>query len=131
MRLIRFCMLVCVAVGVAVVLGGCEYSEIDGVGTRTADEEHPPQYDLATFNGCEPGDLGQWRFNAEVVNNTPTVASYELTVAFYEGDTRLDEFSSWVRDLKPGERALVDTGWWIDGADRVTRCEVLTINRWG
>ena len=109
----------------------CEYSEIDGIGTRTADEDNPPQSDLTSFAGCEPGDLGQWRFDATITNNSPTVASYELTVAFYDDDTRLDEASSWVRDLKPGESAAAETGRWIDGADRVTHCEVLTINRWG
>ncbi len=112
------------------VVAGCEYSEIDGIGTRTADENHPPQYDLTSFDGCEPGDLGQWQFSAEVTNNSPKVASYEITVAFYDGDIRLDEFSSWVRDLRPGEVAAADTGWWIEGSERVTRCEVLTINRW-
>jgi hypothetical protein len=120
------------AVLAMVMLGmtGCEYSEINGIGTRTADVDHPPQADLTSFNGCELGDLGQWRFSAEITNNSPKVASYELTVAFYDGSTRLDQFSNWVRDLRPGETAAADTGWWIDGGDRVTRCEVLTINRW-
>ena len=118
------------AAAVLLTLSACEYSEIDGVGTRTADEEHPPQYDLTSFDGCSRGDLGQWRFSAEVTNNTPKVASYELTVAFYESDVRLDEFSTWVRDLKSGERAAAEQGWWIEGAERVTTCEVLTINRW-
>lgn len=113
------------------LLASCEYAEVDGIGTRTADPDNPPQHDLRSFDGCEPGDLGQWRFRAEITNNSPTVASYELTVAFYDGETRLDEFSSWVRDLRPGETAAADSGWWIDSADRVTRCEVLTINRWG
>ncbi len=126
MKRIMLYVLVSAALGTV----GCEYSELDGIGTRTADEQNPPQCDLASFGGCTPGDLGQWRFTAEIVNNSPKVASYEITVAFYDGDTRLDEFSSWVRDLKPDERAAADTGWWIDGADRVTHCEVLTINRW-
>lgn len=110
---------------------GCEYSEVDGIGTRTADEASPPQKDLTSFQGCESGDLGQWRFSAEITNNSPKVASYELTVAFYDSDVRLDEFSTWVRDLRPGETAAADAGWWIEGSERVTRCEVLTINRWG
>ncbi len=113
------------------LVSACEYSEIDGIGTRTADEEHPPQSDLTSFAGCEPGDLGQWRFRAVITNNSAKVATYELTVAFYDGDTRLDEASSWVRDLRPGESAVTDAGRWIEGADRVTNCEVLTINRWG
>ncbi len=120
------------AAGLAVLgLSACEYSEIDGVGTRTADEEFPPQSDLTAFDGCEPGDLGQWRFDAEITNNTPNVASYELTVAFYDDDVRLGEFSTWVRDLKPDETAAADQGWWIENGEDVTRCEVLTINRWG
>lgn len=113
------------------VASACEYSEIDGIGTRTADEENPPQSDLTSFGGCAPGDLGQWRFDAVITNNSPTVASYELTVAYYDDGTRLDEKSTWVRDLRPGESAAADAGHWIEGADRVTGCEVLTINRWG
>lgn len=119
------------AAALVLTLSACEYSEIDGIGTRTADEEFPPQHDLVAFDGCEPGDLGQWRFSAELTNYSPKVASYELTVAFYDSDVRLDEFSTWVRDLKPGETAAADAGWWIEGAERVTRCEVLTVNRWG
>ena len=112
------------------LIAACDYSEIDGIGTRTADENFPPQSDLVSFDGCKPGNLGQWQFDATIRNNTPTVASYELTVAFYDGETRLDEASNWVRDLKPGESASAGAGRWIDGADSLTRCEVLTINRW-
>jgi hypothetical protein len=114
----------------AMMLAGCEYSEVDGIGTRTADAENPPQYDLFSFGGCAPGELNQWRFKAELTNNSPKTASYELTVAFYDEDVRLDEFSTWVRDLRPGESAAADKGWWVEGSERVTRCEVLTINRW-
>ena len=112
-------------------LAACEYVEVDGIGTRTADDDFPPQLDLAAFDGCRRGDLGQWRAAGEVVNNSPTTASYEVTVAFHDGATRLDERSVWVRDLRPGERAAIDHGWWVDGADRVTGCEVLVINRFG
>lgn len=115
----------------AAFLTGCEYSELNGIGTRTADEDHPPQLDLASFDGCSPGDLGQWRAAGELVNNSPTTASYEVSVAFYDGDIRLDERSTWVRDLRPGERAAIDHGWWIDSAERVTSCDVLVINRFG
>lgn len=115
----------------AFTLTACEYTEIDGIGTRTADPEHPPQSDIVSFDGCHRGELGQWRAVAEIVNNSPTTASYELRVAFSDGTTRLDERSVWVRNLRPEERAAVDHGWWVDQADRVTGCSVLTINRFG
>lgn len=110
-------------------LSACEYSELNGVGTRTADEAAPPQLDIASFDGCSRGDLGQWKASATLVNNSLKPASYELVVAFYDGETRLDEASHWVRDLLPGEEAVIDRGWWIEGADAVTSCEVLLINR--
>ena len=123
--------IVALVLGATLALTACEYSEIDGVGTRTGDPDHPPQLDLATFDGCERGDLGQWRVSAELINHSPTTASYELTVAFRAGDTRVDERSVWIRDLRPGERASVEHGWWIDQADRVTDCVPLTVNRFG
>lgn len=123
-------ILVILLVAMLPIIAACEYSEIEGVGTRTADDDFPPQSDLMSFGGCEPGNLGQWRFDATIRNNTATVATYELTVAFYDSETRLDEASNWVRDLKPGESASAGAGRWIEDADSVTRCEVLTLNRW-
>ena len=114
----------------AVVVAGCAYSEVNGIGTRTADDDHPPQNDVTSFAGCEQGDLGRWLASGEVTNNSPTTATYEVTVAFYDDDTRLDERSTWIRNLRPGEVAAIDSGWWIDGGERVNRCEILTINRW-
>jgi len=131
MNIIRPTRLFPLLLSAGLLLGACEYSEVDGVGTRTADEENPPQLDLTSFDGCQRGELGQWRADATITNNTDVVSTYELTVSFYDGDVRLAERGTWVRDLKPGEAAKVDHGWWIDGADDVTRCEVLTINRFG
>lgn len=116
----------------AAVLGtACEYAEVDGIGTRTMDEVNPPQYDLSSFDGCTRDSLNRWAASAEVLNNTETAASYEVVVAFYDGDVRLDERSEWIRDLKPGEKAAIDSAWWIDEPDRVTDCKVLLINRFG
>ena len=112
-------------------LTGCEYVEIDGVGTRTADETHPPQSDVASFDGCEPADLGRWRARGELVNASGGVATYEVVVGFYDGETRLDERTEWVRDLQPGERAAIDRAWWVDDPDRVTDCRLILINRFG
>lgn len=128
-RIGRTGLLALVAVGG--LLSACEYSEIDGVGTRTADEVHPPQLDVASFDGCEPETLDRWRARGEIVNSTETVASYEVVVGFYDGETRLDERSEWIRDLRPGERAALDRAWWIDDPDRVTGCRLLLVNRFG
>lgn len=114
---------------VAFGLTACEYSEVNGIGTRTADEVAPPQLDLASFDGCSPGELNTWRASATLINNSAKAASYEVVFAFYEGDVRVDEKSDWVRDLLPGEQAAIDRGWWVDGADVITSCEVLLINR--
>lgn len=113
------------------LLTGCEYVEIDGVGTRTADDAHPPQSDVASFDGCETADLGRWRASGELVNNSESVASYEVVVAFYDGETRLDQRTEWIRDLQPGERAAIDRAWWLDDPDRVTDCRLILINRFG
>lgn len=113
------------------ILTGCEYVEVDGVGTRTWDETAPPQDDVASFDGCEPGSLDRWQARGEIINNTDSVASYEVVVAFTDGEVRLDERSEWIRDLGPGERAALNRSWWLDDPDAVTGCELLTINRFG
>ncbi len=112
-------------------LVACEYSEIDGIGTRTADEVNPPQLDVASFDGCEPETLDRWRARGEVVNSTDSAATYEVVVGFYDGETRLDERSEWIRDLRPGERAALDRAWWIDDPGRVTECRLVLVNRFG
>ncbi len=112
-------------------LAGCEYSELNGIGTRTADEEFPPQLDLASFDGCEAGDLNQLKASGELINNSATTSTYEVIVAFADDNgVRLDEKSAWVRDLRPGERAAIDHQWWIDGRERFAQCDLLLINRW-
>lgn len=116
-----------------VLLGAaCEYTEVNGIGTRTPDEIAPPQNDLVDFAGCQRAALGQWQAIGSIVNNSTKVSSYELTVGFYAGETRLAQRSQWIRDLKPGEEALVNGSWWVgENADAVTSCQVITINRFG
>lgn len=111
------------------LLTACEYREVDGVGTRTYDEQLPPQDDVTSFAGCDRTELGQWQAQGKVTNHTVEMATYVVTIAFYNGDTRLEERSLWVRDLHPGEAADLNRGWWINSADQVSRCEVLTIDR--
>ena len=110
-------------------LSACEYVEVDGIGTRTADDLHPPQQDVASFDGCQPTTLDRWRVDGEILNSTDEVASYEVVVGFYDGDTRLDQRTEWIRDLRPGERAAIDRAWWLDDPDRVTDCRLILINR--
>lgn len=113
-----------------VALTACRYDEVDGVGSRTADDEFPPQLDVA-FAGCELGPLGQWHATATVVNPTDVPVTYELTVGFYDDDVRLAQRSHWIRELRPLETAEVDAGWWVERADRVDGCRLLTVNRFG
>ena len=116
----------------AILLGlsACEYTEVDGVGTRTADDENPPQHDLDRFDGCSPAPLGQWEADGQLTNNTEVTSTYEVKIAFFADDVRVAERSDWVTDLRPGESAAIHGSWWIDSED-VTNCEVLVINRWG
>ena len=126
-RILRSLTLV---VALVLVLTACRYDEVGGVGSRTADDEFPPQLDVE-FGGCEFGPLGQWHATATVVNPTDAPVTYELTIGFYDGDVRLAQRSRWVRELRPQEAAEVESGWWLDGADRVTECRLLTVNRFG
>lgn len=74
--------------------------------------------------------VGQWDTAGSITNNTAAVASYEVVVGFYDDDVRLSQRSRWIRDLKPGEKARVDEGFWVGPkADEVTNCKVILINR--
>lgn len=117
-------------VAVMLVAASCRYSEVDGVGTRTADADHPPQLDV-TLTGCTEGEFGQWTAEAVVTNPTDAAMTYEVIVAFQDGDVRLSQRSHWVRNLTPGETAAISPSWWIESPDRVTGCRVLTVNRFG
>ncbi len=112
-------------------LSACDYVEINGIGTRTPDDVNPPQNDVVFFDGCEPDALNRWRARGEIVNNTDRVVSYEVVVAFDEGDLRLDQRSEWLRDVSPGRRAALNRAWWVDEAERVDGCRLLVINRFG
>ena len=111
-----------------VLLSACEYEQVDGVGTRTMDEEHPPQDDV-TLAGCHRDEFGRWHADVTIMNNTDLVQTYELTIGFHDGDTRLAQRALWVRTLRVGEVAEPDPGWWVESGDRVTACRLLTVNR--
>lgn len=111
------------------LLTACEYREVDGVGTPTYDEEFVPQDDITTFGGCSRNQASQWQVDGKVTNPTPDMATYVVTIAFYDDELRLDERTLWIRDLAPDEVGEMNRGWWINSADRVTDCKVLTIDR--
>ena len=129
-RIPRPARIAALAAATALALTACEYEEVDGVGTRTMDDENPPQLDVE-FDGCRLGELNRWHGAAAITNNTEVVQTYEITVGFYDGDVRLAERSHWVRALRPGETADVDPGWWIESPERVNDCRLLTVNRFG
>ena len=108
---------------------GCEYVEVDGVGTRTYDAEFVPQDDITEFVGCARMPANQWQVDGQVTNHTPDRASYSVTIAFNNGTTRLEERTLWIRDLAPGQVGEMNRGWWLNNPDSVTDCEVLTIDR--
>ncbi len=114
---------------VGAVATGCEYREVDGVGTRTWDDELAPQDDITAFGGCVRNRAEQWQPVGEVTNHTEGRATYAVTIAFNAGTARLDERTLWIRDLAPGQVGVMNRAWWLTDAASVTDCEVLTIDR--
>ena len=108
---------------------GCEYVEVDGVGTRTYDETYVPQDDITAFDGCVRNKANQWAVDGEITNHTPDRASYAVTIAFENDGTRIDERTVWIRNLAPGQAADLHRAWWITSPEKVTDCRVLTIDR--
>lgn len=125
MRLLRIPALLVVIFALA----ACEYREVDGVGTRTHEDEFVPQDDITAFDGCVRTHANQWEARGEVTNPTPDRATYVITIAFEADDLRLDERTIWVRDLAPVQTASINRGWWLSEPERVTSCRVLTIDR--
>lgn len=125
----RLALAAMATVTAALSLTACEYEEVNGIGTRTGDEANPPQLDVTSFDGCRPASLDRWQAVGEITNSTDSAASYEIVVGFYAGDTRLDQRSEWIRDLRPGEVAAIDRAWWVDESDRVTDCRLVLVNR--
>ncbi len=113
-----------------VLLTACQKSEVNGISSQTGDDEFPPQLDLASFERCKVGELGWVGGGGEITNNTPETATYEIVVAFLADGTRMDQRSTWVRDLKSGEKASFEASKFLwDRASTVNDCEVVTINR--
>lgn len=120
-----------VIVALSVLLGACERSEVDGVGSNTPSEDAPPQHDLVEPLGCVVGEWGWVSGEGEINNATNDVATYEVVVAFYDGSRRLADQNTWIRDVEPAESARFEAYAWLDDeADTMTSCEVITINRW-
>ncbi|MEM7142334.1 MAG: hypothetical protein AAF548_15025 [Actinomycetota bacterium] len=119
-----------VAVGALLLATACEYQQVDGVGTRTMDDEFPPQLDVA-LGSCSLDEWNRWHADLAITNNTAQVQTYEVTVGFYDDDIRLSQRAHWVRALRPGEIAEVDASWWVESPERVDDCRLLTVNRFG
>ncbi len=116
---------------IALLLAACERTEVNGIGSYTGDEAHPPQLDLVSSGGCSIGEWGFVSSSGRIVNNTDDVASYEVVVAFGDGDERLGQGATWIRDLDAGATARFEATRHLgDAAGRVDTCDVITINRW-
>ncbi len=108
----------------------CQKTKVNGIASRTGDEVNPPQLDLESFEGCTIGELGWVRGNGVIVNQTDEVASYEVVVAFAGDGVRVDQATTWIRDLRAGERSEFQAGKLLgDRAPSVVDCEVILINR--
>lgn len=115
----------------SIVLGACERSEVDGIGSNTPDENAPPQLDLVGVTDCSVGEWGWVAGRGDIRNGAVEVSTYEIVVGFYDGERRLADRSTWIRDLDPGESARFEANVWLnDQAGATTSCEVVTINRW-
>jgi hypothetical protein len=124
----RLISTLCVAV---LFLGACERSEIDGIGSFTPDEVAPPQHDLVSLDDCSVGEWGWVSGEGEINNGSTSVSTYEVVLGFYDGERRLGDQNTWIRDLDPGESARFEVYAWLDDhASAMSACEVLTINRW-
>lgn len=114
-----------------VVLGACERSEVNGIGSITPDADAPPQLDLVSMGSCSAGEWGWVSGDGVISNGAGDVSTYEIVVGFYEGERRLGDQNTWIRDLAVGESASFDVHAWLDDeANAMTSCRVLTINRW-
>ena len=116
---------------VALMVGACERSEVDGIGSNTPSEVAPPQRDLVGQVECAIGEWGWVSGEGEIRNGAGDVSTYEVVVGFYDGETRLSDQNTWIRDVDPGESARFEAYAWLgDDAGRMASCEVLTVNRW-
>ena len=115
----------------SVVLGACERSEVNGIGSNTPAEDAPPQLDLVGSTECSVGQWGWVSGGGEIRNGAADVSTYEIVIGFYDGDRRLGDQSTWIRDVDPGESARFEAHLWLDEvASSMTSCDVVTINRW-
>jgi len=115
----------------SLLVTACQRSEVNGIGSYTPDDAAPPQLDLVDDAACDIGDWGWASGSGTIENRTTDVATYEVVVAFHEGEVRLGEASSWIRDLPAGVTARYEaTGFLGDEAPLLTDCSVITINRW-
>lgn len=116
---------------VPLLLGGCERTEIDGIGSITPNEAAPPQLDLVALGDCTVGELGWVSGEGEIRNRSDAVGTYEVVVSFSDADRRLGDQRARIRDLYPGESARFEVHAWLnDDAASMTSCDVVTINRW-
>lgn len=112
------------------VLSGCERSEVNGIGSYTPDDQAPPQLDV-TLDDCAVGEWGWVTGNGMVQNRTGDVATYEVVVAFDDGDVRIGQGSAWIRDLGAGTRAAFRASTHLgERAPAMSNCQVITVNRW-
>lgn len=122
---------VIVLIVLATLLGACERSEVDGIGSNTPSEEAPPQRDLVGQVDCSVGERGWVTGAGQVRNGATGTSSYEVVIGFYAGGVRIGDRSAWIRDIDPAETATFDANVWLgDAADTMTSCEVVTVNRW-
>ena len=122
--------IILLALGGLLLLTACQTTEVNGITSRTGDEEHPPQLDLEAFDGCTIGELGWVKGNGTIVNNGIETSTYEVVVGFSADNARLDQATTWIRDLRVGERAAFEAAAFLgDRAPTVDDCSVITINR--
>ena len=115
----------------SLLLGACERSELNGIGSNTPSEDAPPQLDLVGTVECSVGEWGWVSGGGEIRNGAGDVSTYEVVIGFYDGDRRIGEQSTWIRDVDPGEAARFEAHAWLnDDANAMGACDVITINRW-
>ncbi len=99
--------------------------------TTTIAPENAPSQPSTPAGGGDPDVVSCTRIDdenveVELVNSSDSVTSYILTIAFFDGATRLSDESGFINNVRPGER-LIQQQFVFETAG--TTCEIIDVDR--
>ncbi|MDQ3147649.1 MAG: FxLYD domain-containing protein, partial [Actinomycetota bacterium] len=132
-----FGVLAIVAVVAIVVLANRVGDEIDEVDRRTVDgvetnsdnTENPPPDDVEDLS-CYTDDAGDVAAEGTLKNNSSETSTYNITVAFESGGTRIDTGTTFVAEVRAGQTATFQITTLTDDPGEFT-CELQRVDRFG